>query len=516
MLRNASLTTICALILLTIVSCTPTPTTTSITEETPWGTEVFEVPTFKDATYDITKYGAETGDELNNQRAIQAAIDDCHKNGGGKVIIPNGKWNTSYLNLKSNINLHLKEGAILNFLDDIELYKTPTFTRWEGLECLNYHPFIYARDVKNVAISGTGKIVGNGHNWWELAKGTQIKSLTKLYDLVEAGVAPNDRNCLDFKPTSYLRPSLIQFINCKNVLVEDFEVGSGPMWTVHLVYCENVVARNLQVITTGTNNDGIIPDASKKVLIDNCFFSTGDDCIVIKSGLNEDGWRVGKPSERIVIKNCKTKHGHGGVVIGSEMSGGVRNVYAYDCDFSNTERGLRVKSMKGRGGVIENLYFENITMDSIIKEAIRLNMHYGSSSIKPRTDSLPTFRNFHFNNIKSSYSQFAIRVSGIEEQYIDSIFFSNISMKGKYGVVIENASNFVFDTLKIEALQHEPIQIKNGKSLLFSNGEFIGSNDTLLSLKGTNSNLFFHNVNEVDFGTYYVSDANETGIVEFK
>ncbi len=497
-------------------ACSETTEPEIITEETPWGTEVFEVPTFKNSEYLITSYGAEQGEAVNNQQAIQEAIEDCHKNGGGKVVIPAGTWNTSFLELRSNVNLHLAEGAVLNFLDDIELYKVPTFTRWEGLECLNYHPFIYARNEKNIAVSGTGKIVGNGRAWWDLAKGTQIKSLTKLYDLVEAGVAPEERNCLDFQPTSYLRPSLIQFISCTNVLVEDFEIGSGPMWTTHLVYCENVVARNLKVITVGTNNDGIIPDASKKVLIDNCYFSTGDDCIVIKSGLNEDGWRVGKASERLVIKNCRTKHGHGGVVIGSEMSGGVRNVYAYNCDFSNTERGLRVKSMKGRGGVIENLYFENITMDSIQKEAIRLNMHYGSSSIMPRTDSLPTFRNFHFKNIKSSYSNFAIRVSGIEEQNIDSIFFENIHMKGRYGVVIDNASNFVLDTLEIEAVKGEPIQITNGTNLVFNNGIFKGSRDTLLSLSGSNKNLFFKNVNAADFGTVYISEKDEHDVVQFK
>lgn len=488
----------------------------TIIEETPWGTEVFEVPFFKDKKYDITAFGAETGEKANNQKAIQAAIEECHKNGGGIVVIPEGKWNTSYLELRSNVNLHLANNAVLNFLDDIELYKVPTFTRWEGLECLNYHPFIYARNEENIAITGKGKIVGNGRAWWDLAKGTQIKSLTKLYDLVEDGVKPEDRNCLDFQPTSYLRPSLIQFISCKNVLVEDYEIGSGPMWTNHFVYCENVIARNLQVITVGTNNDGIIPDACKKVLIDNCYFSTGDDCIVIKSGLNEDGWRVGKPSERLVIKNCKTKHGHGGVVIGSEMSGGVRNVYAYNCDFSNTERGLRVKSMRGRGGVIENLYFENITMDSIQKEAIRLNMHYGSSSIMPRTDSLPTFRNFHFKNIKSSYSNFAIRVSGIEEQNIDSIFFENIHMKGRYGVVIDNASNFVLDTLHIESLKGEPIQITNSTNLVFNNGIFKGVTDTLLSLNGKNQNLFFKNVNNADFGTAYISSNEEQDVVQFK
>lgn len=465
-----------------LISC-KNPTNTIITEQTPWGEQIFEIPAFKDKQFSILDFGANSDTTINNQKAIQSAIDKCNKAGGGIVTIPEGIWKTSYLELKSNVNFHLAKGAVLSFIDSIALYAVPTFTRWEGIECMNYHPLLYAKDQENVAITGEGIIEGNGKVWWQLAKGTQIKSLTKLYDLVEAGIEPEQRNCLDFKPTSYLRPAMVQFINCKKVLVDGIELHSGPMWTTHFVYCQNVIARNLTVLTVGGNNDGIVPDATNGMLIDNCYFSTGDDCIVIKSGLNEDGWRVGKASENIVIKNCVTKHGHGGVVIGSEMSGGVHNIYAHDCDFSQTDRGLRIKSMKGRGGLIENLWFEDIRMDNIKEEAIKINMHYGSSSIKPRGDSLPTFRNFYYKNIHSYNSKFAVRIEGIDSLFVDNIHFENLDMQSKNGIFIKNAENISFNRISSETPAKEsyfPLSIYNANNIGFDTATFISGTDTIL------------------------------------
>ena len=475
------------------------PSNTVIVEQTPWGEQTFKIPTFQNKDFNITAFGAKPDPTQNNQKAIQEAIDQCNLAGGGTVLIPEGVWRTAYIELKTNVNLKLAKGATLSFIDSIPLYAVPTFTRWEGLECMNYHPFIYAKNQENISITGEGVIEGNAKVWWDLAKGTQIESLKKLYDLVEAGVEPEQRNCLEFEPTSYLRPSLVQLIDCKKVLVEGIELHSGPMWTTHFVYCQSVIARDLSVITTGTNNDGIIPDACNGVLIDNCYFSTGDDCIVIKSGLNEDGWRVGKACENIVIKNCKTKHGHGGVVIGSEMSGGVRNVYAHDCDFSQTERGLRIKSMKGRGGVIENLWFENIRMDNIRREAIQINMHYGSSSIEPRTDSLPTFRNIHYKDITSSNSQFAVRIKGIDEQFINEIYFENLTMKSKYGIVIENTENAKFSNIQSDTQNHYPLTIINAKNIVFDSVQFTSESDTMINIDKTIENVRFKTINSSDF-----------------
>lgn len=486
-----------------------------ITEETPWGTEQFRLPVFNEKQFPITGYGAKTGSAINNQTAIQAAIDDCNSKKGGSVIIPEGTWKTSFITLKSNVNLHLEKGAVLLFIDDFELYKVPTFTRWEGIECMNYHPLIYAKDAENIAITGEGKIDGNGKKWWKLRE-HQIESLSKLYDKVQANVAPENRNCLNFKPTSYLRPSLIQTVNCKNVLVKGVEINSGPMWTVHFVYSENVVARNLKIVTSGSNNDGITPDACKKVLIDNCSFSTGDDCIVIKSGLNEDGWRVGKASQRIIIKNCHTKTGHGGVVIGSEMSGGVKNIYAHDCDFSGTLIGVRVKSMKGRGGIVENLWFKNIRMDSIKQEAIRINMHYGASSIAPRTTKLPVFRNFHFENINTSFSKNCIQIKGIHEQKIENLTFKNIKMKGESGVTMENANNCSFESVTIESVLTEPLKITFSENINFSQSVLKSQFGTMVVIKDNckSINLGGTNINGLKNGV--VVTNSEQSEITFK
>lgn len=437
------------------------------TELTPWGKEVFIKPVFKNKIYNIPAFGAKSDSLYNNQQAIQQAIDECHKNGGGMVVVPKGKWLTSFLELKSNVNLHIEEGAVLFFSDEVEKYKVPTFTRWEGIECMNYHPLIYARDAINIAITGKGIIDGNGKKWWSFAKGNQKITLSRLYDQVQANTKPGARNCLAYAEGSYLRPSMIQFVSCKNILLQDITVHSGPMWTNHFIYCSDVVAERICVITVGTNNDGFVVDSSSKILINNCYFSTGDDCIVIKSGLNEDGWRVGKPSERIIIKDCKTQKGNGGVVIGSEMSGGIRNVYAHNCVFNKTSRGLRIKTMKGRGGVIEDVWVENISMDSIYNEPVIITMDYGSSSIKPRNDSLPVIRNIHYKNVISTNSRLTLNLIGLPDQKIESIFFKNCSFSGRRGIQINNAQRIYFNNLTVESTQTEPVSIYGSSHIFF-------------------------------------------------
>ena len=466
-------TFVCFLVFLTLsLSACREEGMSVITEQTPWGGERFSVPSFRAQRFSITDYGARPVAGYNNRQAIQSAIDACNNKGGGIVVIPEGRWMTSFLTLHSHVNLHLQEGAELIFSDSIALYAVPTFTRWEGIECMNYHPLIYARDAEDIAITGRGKISGNGKKWWWMKK-VQIKTLSELYDQVQAGVPPEERNCLAYEGGSLLRPSLIQMVNCRNVLIDSIEVVSGPMWTLHFVYCENVIARNIRVITTGPNNDGITPDASRKVLIDNCYFSTGDDCIVIKSGLNEDGWRVGKASERIVIRDCYTEKGHGGVVVGSEMSGDVRNVYARDCDFRHTQTGLRIKSLPGRGGVVENLWFENIRMDSIEKDAIRINMNYGAGSIPPRNRKPPLFRNFFFDNITSVYAHHSIMATGLAGQKIENLIFRNLRMKDRKGSLLTHVRGCLFDSVHIESSKDPPVLFRDCEQVSFRDTLFV-------------------------------------------
>jgi polygalacturonase len=443
-----------------------------ITEKTPWGEEHFSVPSFPHRDFSITDYDARPVDGYNNQKAIQSAIDECSRKGGGRVVIPAGRWMTSYLTLRSHVNLYLREEAELFFFDSVALYAVPTFTRWEGIECMNYHPLIYARDAEDIAITGPGKINGNGRSWWWMKK-VQLKTLTHLYDQVEAGVPPEERNCLAYEGGSLLRPSMIQTVNCKNVLIDSVKVLSGPMWSIHFVYCENVVARNIRVFTVGTNNDGITPDASKRVLIKNCFFSTGDDCIVIKSGLNEDGWRVGKASERIVIHHCSSVKGHGGVVIGSEMSGGVRNVYAHDCSFRHTITGLRIKSMPGRGGVVENIWFKNIALDSIPGDAIQLTMDYGASSIMPRSKKPPEFRNIFYDHISILYARHSIMVKGLPHQKVENLSFRNLQMKDRDGSSLNHVATCTFRNVSLVSANDPPVVLRDCDTLVMKETRFI-------------------------------------------
>ena len=302
------------------------------------------------------------------------------------MFVPAGRWVTGPIHLASNIHLHLAEGAELLFSQDFADYLPVVFSRWEGLELMNYSPLVYAKDCENVAITGKGKLDGRGQAWWPWKK-TQKDAAKRLYDMASAGTPPEKRV---FGTPGDLRPSFIQTVGCKNVLVEGVTISSGPMWTIHPVYSENVIVRRVTVLTDGPNNDGLNPDSSKNVLVEDSFFSTGDDCVVIKSGLNEDGWRVGRPSENIVVRRLRGQRGHGGVVIGSEMSGGVRNVFVNDCEFVGTDRGLRIKSMRGRGGVIENMYYQNVRHLDLRLLDVELTTFYGSSTLVPLTQKPPT------------------------------------------------------------------------------------------------------------------------------
>jgi len=399
--------------------------------------------------YVITSFGAIANSAHDNAAAINKAITECNKQGGGRVVVPAGKWFTSAIKLKSNVCFYLEEGAELFFSDNPNDYLPVVFTRWEGLECYNYSPLIYANNCENIVIAGKGKINGNGEKWWSWRK-QQKEKLQKLYEMSIQNVAVEKRILAQKDSFSYLRPSLIEFINSKNILVKDVTITSGPMWTVHFVYCQNVIAQNLQVITTGPNNDGIVPESSENVLIENCYFSTGDDCIVIKSGLNEEGWRIGKPSQSIVIRKCRTGKGHGGVVIGSEMSGGVKNVFADSCYFSHTLRGIRLKSMRGRGGYISNIYFSNIMMDTIWSEAILIDGNYSMSSIPPKSDSLPYFSDIIIKNVTCKYAKMPLKIDGVDKN-VKNVQLINVSVFGEKPSFVKEVNNLLLDNVVIQA-----------------------------------------------------------------
>jgi polygalacturonase len=396
----------------------------------PFAMASLERPHFPDLVLDVRDFGAKPDGTTKNTDAIRRTVDALVARGGGTLLVPEGRWLTGPIHLASNIRLYVAERAEILFSQDFTDYLPPVFTRWEGLELYNYSPLIYAKDCTNVAIVGPGKLDGQGKAWWSW-KGTQKIAAAKAYELATSGTPVKDRV---FGTVGGLRPSFIQTVGCKNVLIEGVTITNGPMWTIHPLYSENVIIRKVKVLTEGPNNDGIDPDSCRNMLIEDSSFSTGDDCIVIKSGLNEDGWRVGRPSENIVVRRVKGELGHGGVVIGSEMSGSVRNVFVDDCEFKGTDRGLRIKSMRGRGGVVENVFYQNVKHENLRLMVVELTTFYGSSTLVPRTQTPPTFRGIHIRNVTGQGAKQAMEIVGLPEAPIQNVDIENVDIASDRGL----------------------------------------------------------------------------------
>lgn len=386
---------------------------------------------------DFEKYGKDT---------IQTAVNACSKMGGGTVIVPKGEWKSGAIHLKSNINLHLEDGAVVIFSDNPSDYLPVVFTRWEGMECYNYSPLIYANGCENISVTGNGTLVGNGQSWWHW-KELQQSAVEELCYAEFNGIPPEKR--IFGTETAALRPSFIQPINCKNVLLEGFTIKDGPQWTIHPVYCDNVTVRGVTVSTHGHNTDGLNPDSCRNVLIDGCTFETGDDCIAINSGMNEDGWRVDRPCENIEIRNCIMNGGHGAVVIGSAMSGGVKNVYAHDCKIRGTMQGIRLKSMRGRGGYVDNVKFENMEINNVIEQAIQINMFYEFSTVMPKTDTPSDFRNIEIKNIRGQRAKTGIQIKGLPEHKLKNITLENINLTAENGFICSDVENIKMKNVTI-------------------------------------------------------------------
>lgn len=375
---------------------------------------------------------------LQKGQKIQEAVNFLFQLGGGKLIIPPGTWKTEAIHLKSNICLELEEGAIISFSDKPEDYLPVVLTRWEGTECYNYSPLIYAKDCENIGIIGKGILQGNGENWWPWKKLQQEAAKELCY--AESEHIPVEKRIYGTKSAA-LRPSFIQPFNCKNILIAGIKIINGPQWTVHPVYCENVEIKNIIINTDGPNTDGLNPDSCKNIWIHGCHFSTGDDCIAINSGINEDGLRVNHPSENILIEDCVMTKGHGAITIGSAMSGGVKNIVARNCHISHCEQGIRLKSMRGRGGYIKNVTMENIEINEASKEAIQINMFYESSTVIPKTQLSPHCQEVSLKNIYGKNAQLAVQVKGLPEQPLEKISLENIHLTGKEAMLMENVKN---------------------------------------------------------------------------
>lgn len=373
-----------------------------------------KAPKFPDREFNVIHYGADNkGIELSTN-AIQSAIDDAHRLKGGRVLIPEGTFLTGALELKSNVELHLHKNAYVTFSQDTRDYLPLVLTRYEGIELYNYSPLIYAHHAENIAITGAGTLDGRGdeQHWWPWKYGTngqpsQDRDRQLLFDMAEKRIPVEERV---FGEGHYLRSSFIQPYNCQNILIEGVTVKDSPMWQVHPVLSENVIVRGVNIIGHGPNTDGVNPESCRHVLIEDCYFDNGDDCIAIKSGRNEDGRRIGAPSENIVIRRNTMRDGHGGVTIGSEISGGVKYVYAEDnvMDSPNLDRALRIKTNSVRGGTIEHIYFKNNLVKSLKHEVVCIDMMYEEGDAGPHR---PVVRHIEVEGLKSSGGRYGVKIA---------------------------------------------------------------------------------------------------------
>ncbi len=427
------------------------------------------VPGIPDIVCDIRDYGALAQTGSQSTIAINAAIDDCSSKGGGLVFVPAGTWFSGAITLQSNINFFLDDGAEIIFSTDLQDYLPVVFTRFQGIEFYNFSPLIYAKDSQNVAITGNGKLIGNGDaraNW--TGEGNFEIARQKLYTMSREGTPPEKRIFGDVEPG--IRPSFIQFVNCKDITLDGFTVENGPIWTIHPIYSENFTARNLTIDTWSGNTDGIVIDSTKNVVIENSFFSTGDDAISIKSGLDEDGWRVAKPSENIHIRNITVVKGSSGVSIGSEMSGGVRDVDIRDSIFQNTRHGFRIKSTRSRGGFIENIYVENIAMENMTGDAIDINLAY-TTELQGVISSKPILKNIYIKDIYGSGSErLVINMDGLKNSVMEDIHIEDISfVSSARAVSIKNARNVFLNNIQIETESSPMYEIENSQNIRIEN-----------------------------------------------
>ncbi len=436
-------------------------------------------PTLAPHEFIVSKFGAVADGKTDCTSAFRKAIAACAKAGGGRVVVPPGRYLTGPIHLTNNIQLHLTENAEIVFSDKPEAYLPPVFVRVGGVELYNYSPLIYARDCTNIAITGKGRLNGNGTNWWAW-KGRETR---EFFEMAARGV-PVERRVFG-TPQAAIRPSFVCFISCTNVLLEGFGIVSGPNWTIHPVYCENVIIRGVTVATHGPNNDGIDIDSCRNVLIEHCVFDTGDDCVVLKSGYNEDGWRVGRPTENVVVRNCIFKRGHGGLVIGSEMSGDVRHVYAHDCIFEGTERAVRIKSARGRGGVVEHVYARNFAAKSVTRELVILNMDYSSGPGANASGKPPLYRNMCFENFTCAAGPTAMLIRGLPDSPVENIRFADFTVTSTGGVLISHATNLVFDRLQLDCAKSPLFQLSDAAGITIHNARVARDVDVFLRLVGT-------------------------------
>lgn len=478
-------------------------------------------PVFKKDTFSIINYGAKADGITLNTKSIDDAIIACNKNGGGVVLVPKGFWLTGPVVLQSNVNLYIAKDALLQFTADKTQYKLVE-GNYEGLPAYRNQSPLSANNAENIAITGEGIADGNGGEWravnhdkvseteWKalLEKGGIVKEDSSVWYPSESYVRGTKTKSpgviVAGKPIAgydsikdFLRPNLLVFTRCKKVLLEGVTFQNSPAWCLHPLMCENLTVRNVYAKNPwyAQNGDGIDVESCSNVLIEGSTFDVGDDGICIKSGRDVEGRKRGMPTQNVEVRNCVVYHAHGGFVIGSEMSGGARDIYVHDCTFIGTDIGLRFKTVRGRGGVVERIYASNINMKDIVTEAILLDMYYFAPpavkdgipqvEFQPVSEATPSFKDFYFNNIVCNGARGAVFIRGLPEMHISNINLNNITLQADKGIECSEASNINFNNVKLVTKETSPvINIFNSDAVAFVHIEYNENATLLMKLSG--------------------------------
>ena len=512
---------------------------------------------FKKDTFSITKFGAISNEVTLNHKAIQAAIDACNKKGGGVVLVPKGFWLTGPIVLKSNVNLHLQHNALLQFTADKSQYPLVE-TNWEGLPAVRNASPISATNATNIAITGHGLIDGNGDVWravkkgkltdsqWKklLANGGVLSNDKKVWYPSEdyargdttkkAGVLFNGKTAEDYKNIKdFLRPNLLVLTRCDRILLEGVTFQNSAAWCLHPLMSTHLTVRNITVKNPwyAQNGDGIDVESCRYVLIENSVFDVGDDGLCIKSGRDEEGRKRAMPTQDVIIKNCTVYNAHGGFVIGSEMSGGAKNIFVDDCTFVGSDIGLRFKTTRGRGGIVENIFINNINMQNIPGEAILFEMYYMAKdpivlegeareapkvTFEPITDATPQFKNIYIKNVVCNGAEKALFIRGLPEMNIQNIQIENFMANTKQGIQINEAKNISLKNIQVNASKPGPlVDIVNSQLLQFYS--FNKEGQAAIKVAGNRSaNIIWQNSAVIDTSKSVFEFGSTPNVIQVK
>ena len=472
-------------------------------EALPFDMPVVQRPSFPDYQVDIRDFGAKADGETLNTEAINNAIKAVSEKGGGKVVIPEGLWLTGPVVLQNNVNLHVEKNALVLFSGDADLYPLVR-TSFEGLDMLRCQSPISAMNAENIAITGYGVLDGSGDSWRPVKRNKmtdgQWKSLLKSGGVVDesgkvwypnegalkASILTGSKEKREISDSEWegmkrwLRPVLLSIVRSKRVLLEGVTFRNSPSWCLHPLSCEDLILNGVKVFNPwySQNGDALDVESCKNVVVTNSLFDAGDDAICIKSGKDADGRRRGEPCENVLVKNNTVLHGHGGFVVGSEMSGGVRNVYVADCTFIGTDVGLRFKSTRGRGGVVENVYVDNINMINIPGDALIADLYYAvkdapGAPVPAVTEETPSFKNIHISNISCKGAGRAMFLNGLPEMPIENFSVRNMRITdAQKGAFINKVASVTLENIEIETADNTYLQVENTTNITIDGKEY--------------------------------------------